>query len=447
MLFDFTKELPLEGKNLKIYLRLRGLFFILAVLLAIYLAILILFPSRYFTFNFATPASKDNSIVNPRDTDDLPVASGKILAGKNLIFDAPIAENFPNAQVDISLNKNSALIQSGSISVQKSFRAIFYPTGNPIGFKDGSLLKDGADYFIVSDGSLRKFSPSAFSNLGFSEKQFMSVDTTDLAYNPLGEMIEQKDNYPNSTLFKIADNFYIFQNSKLRPFTSQQAFATQYSEAQAIAKDASFLKQYPLDENPISFADGSLISSADSVFIVSEGRVFPIDNPETFLSNGFDWNDVIQAGADELSLYEKMKLFNKSSTHPAGTIFSAVEKPEWFVIKDAKKSPIPSEKILASWLHKKPIAFSLKGLDSVSACQIEKNSLLFWQKAYVCKIQFQNPTELYGNNFRFVATTKSDIQINNINIEFSKAVNTPNLKASLLNLYNKIKGNYYAPVE
>lgn len=447
MLLDFTKELSLTGKNLKIYQRLQRLFFILAFLLGIYLAILILFPSRYFMFNFATPASKDNSIVNPRDADDLPTTNGKILAEKKLIYDTPSSENFPNAQIDFSLNKNSSALQTGNISVQKSFRAIFYPTGNPIGFKDGSLLKNGADYFIISNGALRKFSSNAVNSLGFSENQFTSVTAEDLKYNPTGEAIDQTNTYPDNSLFKITDNLYMLSAGKLKPFTSPQAFASQYAEVQAIAKDENFLKQYPLDENPIGFADGSLISSADSVFIVSEGKIFPIDNPQTFLDNGFDWNDVVSVSADEFSLYEKMKLFNKSSTHPAGTIFSAIEKPEWFFIKDAQKLPVPSEKILASWLHKKPVTFSLKGIESVSNCSIEKNSLLFWKKSYVCKIEFQDPNELYGNNFRFVTTANSNIQINDIQIEFSKAVNTPNLKASLLNLYNKIISNYYAPAE
>jgi hypothetical protein len=444
MLFDFTQELSLENRNLKIYQRLRGLFFFLSAVLAIYLAILILFPNRYFYFNFANSTAKDNSIDNPRDNQDTAITNGSVTKEKALIFDTMISESFPNASIDFSLTKNPEADLTGKIFVQKTFRALFYPDGSPLGFKDGTLLKSGSDYFIVSDGKLRKFSTLALKNFSFSDNQFTLVEASDLKYNPVGEIIDQKEGYPNSSLFKIADNFYLLSNGKLRPFTSQSAFNSQYDSSLALEKNEDFLKQYPLDENPIGFSDGSLISYADSVYIVSEGKIFPIDNPQTFINDGFDWNDVQIAGADEISLYERAKLFNKSSINPAGTIFSAEEKPLWFFIKDEKKLPIPSEKILASWLHKKPILFSL---NNTGECQIEKGGY-FWQtNTYKCDLNMKTAGALYGNEFRFTMTPNSNIQLAEISVDFSKAINKTNLRNSLVSLYNKIISNYYAPVK
>lgn len=444
MFFDFTQEISLQGKTLQIYRWLRGLLFVTFLLLAIYLALLILFPSRSFYFTFANPTSNNNTILSPRDESDSPLINGAIAKNKPIIFDTMISENFPDASVDFSLAGNYSKPLSGKISIQKTYRALFYPTDLPIGFKDGTLLKTGSDHFIVSDGYARKFSTLALKNLGFSENQFVQVTADDLKYNPVGDFIDQNSDYPNNSLFKIADTFYIFYNGKLRPFTSVAAFNSQFDASLAIEKDASFLNQYPLDENPIGFSDGSLISYADSIFIVSEGNILPIDNPQTFLDNGFDWNDVIPANADEISLYARTKLFNKNSVSPTGVIFSSIDSSSWFFIKDEKKLPISSEKILASWLHKKPILFST---NDISECRIEKVGYFFQPNNYTCKLQLETSGALYGNEFRFIIEPNLDAKISTINVTYSRAVSLPNLKISLGSFRNKITSNYYAPIQ
>ena len=444
MFFDFTKEISLQGKTLRIYRWLRGMLFVTFLLLAIYLAILVLFPSRHFSFDFTNPTSSSNSIVGPRDMQDVPKTDGMASKENPLVFDTMINESFPDALVNFSLNEDLTSPLSGNISIQKTYRALFYPTGTPIGFKDGTLVKTGFDHFIISNGSLRKFSTLALKNLGFSENQFIQVDANDLKYNPVGDFIAPNDGYPNDSLFKISDNFYMFENGKLRPFTSLAAFNSQYDSSLAIEKNDDFLNQYPLDENPIGFSDGSLISYADSVFIVSEGNVYPIDNPQTFIADGFDWNDVIPANADEIGLYTRTKLFNKTSTNPAGAIFSAVESPLWYVIKDEKKLPIPSEKILNSWLRKKPILFSTS---DTAQCQIKKIGYFFQNNSYSCQLKLRDTRALYGNEFRFTLQPDSEIQLSQIDITYSKAINTSNLRSSLAGLYNKITSNYYAPIK
>lgn len=444
MFFDFTEEISLNANALKTYRLLRGLFFAGAILLALYLAVLILFPSRYFYFDFTKPTDNANNIVSPRDGENSPAIDGKISEEKSLVFDTMINENFPEASVDFSLNGNYVNPLSGSISIQKTYRALFYPTGSPIGFKDGTLLKAGADRFIISDDLLRKFSNSAIKNLGYGENQFTQISAEDLKHNVMGEFIDKDSDYPNNSLFKISDNFYMLHAGKLRPFTSPTSFNSQYDPAMAMEKNEDFLGRYPLDENPIGFSDGSLISYADSVFIVSEGQIFPIDNPQTFLDNGFDFADVIPANADEIALYERTKLFNKTSISPTGVVFSSIESPGWFMIKDEKKLPVPSEKVLASWLRKKPVLFSQ---NEASSCQIKKSGYFFQKNNYTCRLRLSEAGPLYGNAFQFAIVPDTDVQISVLNVTYSRAISVSNLKKSLVSLYNKIVSNYYAPVQ
>ena len=44
------------------------------------------------------------------------------------------------------------------------------------------------------------------------------------------------DTYPDSSLFKINDDYYILENSHLRKFSSIKAFLSQYDLRQVIEK-------------------------------------------------------------------------------------------------------------------------------------------------------------------------------------------------------------------
>ena len=212
-------------------------------------------------------------------------------------------------------------MENGTLEVRKSYQAFLYPEKNAIGFKDGTLLKNNNNYYIASQGKLRKFRDDGIaSELGFNRQAFVEVNNEELRYNEAGDDISDSSAYPGDTLFKIKDDYYILTDRSFKKFVSPQAFATQYNENQAISKADNFIDAYPLNENLIGFADGSLISYGVSVFIVSSGKILPVNNTITFSSMGYDWNDVIPASGDEISLYEKDKLFTISSPHPNGTV-------------------------------------------------------------------------------------------------------------------------------
>jgi len=68
------------------------------------------------------------------------------------------------------------------------------------GFKDGTLLKNSDDYYLVSDGKLRKFKDGhMLSVLGFSSDSFQEITTNELDYNEQGDNISDIANYPNDS--------------------------------------------------------------------------------------------------------------------------------------------------------------------------------------------------------------------------------------------------------
>ncbi len=87
--------------------------------------------------------------------------------------------------------------------------AFFLPDGNPVGFKDGTLLTSKEKYYIVSNGVLREFeNQSLMQEMGYSKNAFTQVKEDDLGYNAHGEMISDPQKYPDNTAFFVDDIYY-----------------------------------------------------------------------------------------------------------------------------------------------------------------------------------------------------------------------------------------------
>ena len=130
-----------------------------------------------------------------------------------------------------------------------------------------------------------------------------------MRYNEIGNTITDASSYPDGSLFAIGDTYYQMQNQKLVPFVSTRAFFSQFETNQSIIKNDDFLKNYPVSDDQLGFAEGTLASFEQSVFILSEGKSYPVADAETFVQMGFDWNNVVALDSEELNIYKKQKQF------------------------------------------------------------------------------------------------------------------------------------------
>src|SRR5665647_1041915 len=67
------------------------------------------FPTLAFSFNFRTPNSSKNSLLDPHSDKDIPATNGKIAQNDTLITTASVAGEFSLADISFSLEKKSAL--------------------------------------------------------------------------------------------------------------------------------------------------------------------------------------------------------------------------------------------------------------------------------------------------------------------------------------------------
>lgn len=383
MLLDFTPEIALDDRGSKIYRILRPTLYGASFLAALYVASLVLFPSQYFTFDFLNANSSKNTLLNPRTESGSELDHGRFPEKKSVLFEAPVTEKYTSAIVSFSLSQKSAPLSSGKATLKKSYQAFFYPEGGPLDLKDVSL-------------------------------------------------------------FEVKGTKYLLDDGKLRPFLSDQAYLSRFDQSQLVLKNEDFLKTYPVSEEKIGFADGTLLSSPDSIFIVSDGQILPIDSEITFLSDGFHWENVIRASSDELAFYEKGKLFTLASPHPDGTVFFDADENARWLVKDGQKLRLPSEKIARSWSKQAPIDVSLKGLDISSDCQLRKN---IWPlRSYSCQIALETFQNIPGKDFQFSIAADPEIKADSISARFIRDINYENFLFSASTFFNRIK-NHYAPIQ
>jgi len=196
---------------------------------------------------------------------------------------------------------------------------------------------------------------------------------------------------------------------------------------------------YPIGRDILSSADysmNSLVSFGKSVFIVGKRKKFPIDNPLTFESAGFSWNNVEFADGKDLSQYEKQGLFNIHDVHPNGTVFLIKENEKYFYIKNKKKHELKGEALNKSNLQEKAILAEKKGLELKKECSLKKNYLS--SNRYNCVIPIDELNSLVGKNYQFEVGFNSDVEVEEINIVLQKTVSRKNFTRSLSEIKSKI---------
>lgn len=440
-MLDITKDIVLPKKWQRRYALLRITTWIVFLILAIYAGHQILFPPRVLNFNVNPLRLNRNTMTEPILTSGVPFERGKVPAGNTMQFSGDAIGEYSDIIVTISTDAKSKTIANDSIAVRKSYQAYLFPTGRPLGFKDGSLVTTNNEYFIISNGKKRKFaSQEIIQKLGYQKNAFQAVTEADLKNNDEGDVITQAT-YPDNALFKIDSNYYELMQGKLMMFVSEKAFMSQFDARHAIEKDRQFLEQLPFDENSfLGFADGTLLSSPLSIFITSGNYVYPINEPATFLALGYRWEDVIQADTDEVGMYQEQKVFTIDQPNPDGTLFQEKETGKIFLIRNREKHELPSLNVAKSYSKIDPILVDAKSLTETASCKLSKNFLSL--NSFSCAIPIATLESLIGNNYQFALSPMKDMQIDRINVTFTKKLELLNAKQSLADIKNQIIQRY-----
>jgi len=185
-----------------------------------------------------------------------------------------------------------------------------------------------------------------------------------------------------------------------------------------------------------NISENSLVASGISVFIVGHNKKFPINNPITFQSFGYDWNSVESGTKIDLSKYQKQKLFTINSTHPDGTVF-ITDKNNYYYAEGNKKRKLQNIPNSDLKKLKNPIFVNEKSLTINDFCILKKKPLT--EKKYYCLVSLEKFSSLIGKDYRFKINDISDnTQFEKIDLKFEKSANLKNLKLFFSDLKKKL---------
>jgi len=440
-MINLVHKVTSQLKWKRIYLISRIFLYLFFLLTAIFIAYKILFPEISLSLFFDDLKSLKNTLVLSRTTSQNPLRNGLIANKEQLSFNANPLGNFGNVKLKIITSKNSKSLEKTIIKVRKSYSAFFYPEGTPLGFVDGSLFSINGGYYIISNGKARQFiSGSALDQLGFSRSSFVRISQDELSFNSEGEDIMNANSYPDGTLIVIGNRYYQFKNGQLFPFANDKAFLSRYQPTQAIPKNEDFLNNKVVSENFIGFADGTLVSSDQSVFILSQGNSYPFADSATFVAMGFDWNDVIPLTLAEINSYKRQKQLTVNQPHPDGTIFLDRQSSKYFLLKAGLKMPIENKSIVETYSKNSPIVVDSKSLEKEVSCSLVKVPLTF--QTFECEIKLGDLNNFPGNDYQFDIIFASDVKLQLANAVFFTKFSRENILTSLSLIKYRLQNNY-----
>lgn len=236
MRLDLSKEAALNKESESIYKKLRVALYFLALVFFFYVAFKTVFPSEYFSFSFLNASSLKNTLTDMQNKDGRFPEKGAIPEKNTAVFYAsPFSKDHSQAVISIALDKKSSPLKNGSISVRKSFKAFFYPTGTPTNangknvqsaIKNGTIVTDAQSAYVVSGQELLPFdSLTTFDALGYKWADAIAVNSdegTELAEYERGKLLNITSAHPNGTIFSTQEDnkLYLIENTEKNPLAS-----------------------------------------------------------------------------------------------------------------------------------------------------------------------------------------------------------------------------------
>lgn len=269
--------------------------------------------------------------------------------------------------VDISFNGNDA----GKFAMPY---IVNYRNGlQKVGSLKLNYKQDGDESILFKSDTISSivFVPSSQKIEGvISGEQVNSYGfSLDVEYEQAGSKIR-----PDSTLIRAetGEKTYLLENGKKRWITDVAAFVSNgYDWKNIILIDESELALYPDGENILAKAipagENSLVQGdGPEVYVIKNKKKCWIENALTFAAYGFEWNKITKISNEELLKYENGEMLSKNA-FADGTLIRASD-PKVYLIENGRKRWISS-----------PAAFSKNNYKWSSIVQTSDKNIAFYQ--------------------------------------------------------------------
>jgi len=152
--------------------------------------------------------------------------------------------------------------------------------------------------------------------------------------------VVQRLQYPDGTLIRSKNSgVFLLEDGKKRPITHPDIFLSyDYQWKDIIVVNQAQLDTYQTGKQ-LELRDGSLVSDANSVYVVDGGKLRPIKNGELFVDLGFRWENVRRIPDDVLDDHPQGDIIDTSDYVPNGAVVYSEKSTGVFLIDNDKKRP------------------------------------------------------------------------------------------------------------
>lgn len=403
--------------------------------IGVFVVVKTVFPNGGGYFDFKSYGSGKNTLADPRYENGTPIVKGTIKKGSLMILNTSASGDFSRADIDFSGTRD-AVEYLGTISLVQAYRAYLYPMGEPIVCpREGSLVASGGKYKMISGGKSREFvSAEDVVARGYYLDQFMDFPSESVSQCPRGELIDVGERVIPGMLIVTDEGFFQLLDNEWVSFVSDSAFFSRYRKEDAVSVSQEVFALFPVREKLTGFADGVLVSYGESVYVTEGDMLRPIDSVDTFLSKGYEWENVVAMSGEEFGMYARGKLYTKREPHPNGTIFMEERTDAMYVVEGGTKREIAFPQLRAQFSGVHPLSASAVDLGE---CMATSGWLSFG-----CSIDWAGKERGMGAEYQLTYVAKADVTLDEMEIVFLREKNMRNLGLFLAETMGKLQSRY-----
>lgn len=327
----------------------------------------LLFPTITQSFDFRNPGASRNTLVDPETIDHTKLTNGKVEDNQSLQVFTTVLGDFSAATIEFSLEQDSNFPEAITATLQRGYRAMFLPLGEPI-----------------------------------------------TAVQP-------------ENILHIQNTYYVLKNNTLYPFVSEAAYHSRFDDTQLVKEtSADTLQLFPVATQPIGFRTGSLLSFADGVFIVtSDTEIRPVGSAEIFLALGYRFEDVVPVSEEDLGIYTRGRIILLGTPHPDGTLFREESTDTVFLIENGKRRPI-QDLSYRKFLESKQLPIVTRESDTITSVACTLQETLF-PRTYRCTTPLALLNDHLGNDYKLVlGTSAKSYEMRTLTLAFDTHVTLEN---------------------
>lgn len=154
--------------------------------------------------------------------------------------------------------------------------------------------------------------------------------------------------YPDGAIVRQegTDKVYLIENGKRRLFWSKSALISRYDESNVIDITRTDLNKYE-EGNPIKYPNYSLLQTPQGdIYLIVNNEKKHITSMEVFRTIGFNLQEVIEVGEEELDYYDNGSEITLTSAHPQGALLQNNQTGGVYYVEDGIKYPVWSREIM-----------------------------------------------------------------------------------------------------